>query len=358
VAREAAVAIFTCRGVFAAVSGRVSTARSLRISVPGSTANLGPGFDIWGIALDLRNEFICDRADRKDGSLKINLFSGDQNLVPPASLPSKVENDNLFVRAYHYLLKKAGQDPVAWDVKVIVNVPFSRGLGSSSTAILAGLTLANETLRREFQMAYRIEQILDFALEFEPHPDNLTAALYGGWNLCMPMSSQMLNADATGGVDGPHYHRLPLTVRAPVRIAGVIPDIKLETRDARQLIPVSISRSDLIFQTSRVAALVYLLQQQSYSSADIAAWRWAMDDRMHTSQRAHLIPGMFDIFEDWYRDGAYGCFLSGAGSTLLAFWPETADIASLDLTRRLREKKIAAIQREFHVDHNGLMILA
>ena len=335
-------AIFTCRGVFTAISDRVSSAPSLRISVPASTANLGPGFDIWGIALDLRNDFICDRADRKDGSIKLSFLSGDQTVVAPASLPRKVENDNLFVRAYNYLLKKAGQTPVAWDVKIIVNVPFSRGLGSSSTAILAGLTLANETLRREF----------------EPHPDNLTAALYGGWNLCMPLGGQTPNIDAEKGASGPAFHRLPITVKAPVRIAGIIPDLKLETRDSRQLIPVSVSRADLVFQTSRVAALVYLLQQETYSAADVSAWRRAMDDRMHTSQRAHLIPGMFDIFEDWYRDGAYGCFLSGAGSTLLAFWPENIDIGSLDLTRRLREKKIAAIQREFRVDQNGLMVLA
>lgn len=326
--------------------------------MPASTANLGPGFDIWGIALDLRNEFICDRADRKDGSLKLSFLSGDQSIVSPASLPRKVEEDNLFVRTYNYLLKKAGQTPVAWDVKIIVNVPFSRGLGSSSTAILAGLTLANETLRREYQMAYRIEQILDFALEFEPHPDNLTAALYGGWNLCMPLSQQAQNAGSAQAVAGPAFHRLPVTVRAPVRIAGIIPDLRLETRDSRQLIPVSVSRSDLIFQTSRVAALVYLLQQDRFSAADIMAWRRAMEDRMHTAQRAHLIPGMFEIFEDWYREGAFGCFLSGAGSTLLAFWPEATDFSSLDLARRLREKKIAAIQREFRIDYNGLMVLA
>jgi homoserine kinase len=332
----------------------VSGVPSLRISVPASTANLGPGFDIWGIALDLRNEFICDRAERKDGSIKLSFLSGDHSVVAPASLPRRVENDNLFVRAYNYLLKKAGQGPVAWDVKIIVNVPFSRGLGSSSTAILAGLTLANETLRRDFQMAYRIDQILDFALEFEPHPDNLTAALYGGWNLCMPLGGPPGNVD---GTTGPAFQRLPLVVKAPVRLAGIIPDLKLETRDSRQLIPVSISRADLVFQTSRVAALVYLLQQETFSPGDITAWRRAMDDRMHTSQRAHLIPGMFDIFDDWYREGAYGCFLSGAGSTLMAFWPEATDFASLDLGRRLREKKIAAIQREFRVDHNGLMIL-
>ena len=79
--------------------------------MPASTANLGPGFDIWGIALDLRNDFICDRADRKDGSIKLSFLSGDQTVVAPASLPRKVENDNRVVRAYNYLLKKAGQTP-------------------------------------------------------------------------------------------------------------------------------------------------------------------------------------------------------------------------------------------------------
>lgn len=330
---------------------------NLRISVPASTANLGPGFDIWGIALDLRNEFICDKANRSDGSIRLSFFAGDAKTVTSSTLPKKVEPDNLFVKAYNYLMKKAGQPPVAYDVQIMVNVPFSRGLGSSSTAILAGLTLANETLRREHQMAYRIEQILDFALEFEPHPDNLTAALYGGWNLCLPTGLAAAPGDAEA-TSGPSFAHLQLKIRAKVKMAGVIPDLKLETRDSRQLIPVTISRGDLIFQTSRVAALVSLLNKDDLSAADAANFRTAMDDRMHTTQRAHLIPGMFDIFEDWYRDGALGCFLSGAGSTLLAFWPDTADIATLDLGRRLREQKIPATQREFQIDQNGLMVLA
>lgn len=331
---------------------------SLRISVPASTANLGPGFDIWGIALDLRNEFICDKAGRSDGSIRLSFFAGGSGSVTSQALPKKVEPDNLFVKAYAYLMKKAGQNPVAYDVQVMVNVPFSRGLGSSSTAILAGLTLANETLRREHQMAYRIEQLLDFALEFEPHPDNLTAALFGGWNLCLPSASAPAAGEDAPHENGPSFMRLPLKVRAPVKIMGVIPDLKLETRDSRQLIPVTISRADLTFQTSRVAAIVALLQKEELGDSDRLAFRAAMEDRMHTNQRAHLIPGMFEIFEDWYRDGAYGCFLSGAGSTLLAFWPQTADLKNLSLTRRLAEKKIAAVQREFQIDQNGLMVLA
>ncbi|MCS6971847.1 MAG: homoserine kinase [Leptospiraceae bacterium] len=325
---------------------------SLRISVPASTANLGPGFDIWGIALDLRNEFHCDRADRKDGSLRVALTSGDPQLVPPASLPRKVSSNNLFVRAYNLLFQKANVAPLAWDVQVVVQVPLSRGLGSSSTAILAGLTLANETLRREYKMAYRVEQLLEFALELEPHPDNLTASLYGGWNLCLPLVSE------DGVKQAFSFRRLPLKIRAPVRIAGVIPDLELETRDSRQLIPVNIPRSDLVFQTSRVAALVYLLSQEELTPALVAEFRTAMEDRLHTLQRAHLIPEMLAIFEDWYREGAYGCFLSGAGSTLLAFWPQHTDFSALDLAQRLRGHKIAAVQREFRVDHNGLMVLS
>lgn len=333
------------------VSAKRPAGTSLRISVPASTANLGPGFDIWGIALDLRNEFVCDRAERKDGSIHLSFFSGDAGTVPAKALPKKVEPDNLFVKAYNFLMKKAAQQPAAYDVQVLVNVPFSRGLGSSSTAILAGLTLANETLRREHHMAYRIEQLLEFALEFEPHPDNLTAALYGGWNLCLPL-------DGPTAEGGPSFHHLPLKVRAKVKLAGIIPDLKLETRDSRQLIPVSVSRADLIFQTSRVAALVSLLNKEEINSHDAPAFRAAMDDRMHTTQRSHLIPGMFDIFADWYREGALGCFLSGAGSTLLAFWPQEAEIASLDLGRRMREKNIPSVAREFQIDQNGLMVLA
>ncbi|HRP68273.1 MAG TPA: homoserine kinase [Turneriella sp.] len=348
----------------------------LRISVPASTANLGPGFDIWGIALDLRNEFVCTRAARNDGSLRLSFQTGDAKTVPVSSLPKKTDADNLFIKTYNYLIKKAGQTPLSYDVNIVVNVPFSRGLGSSSTAILAGLTLANETLRREYQLAYRIEQILEFALEFEPHPDNLTAALYGGWNLCLPKITALIgetagsSKDKKGTVpsntavpqspleDGPSFMRLPMKVRAPIQIAGVIPDLKLETRDSRQLIPVTVSRSDLIFQTSRVAALVALLNEEKLSAAHKTAFRTAMEDRMHTSQRAHLIPEMFQIFEDWYTEGALGCFLSGAGSTLLAFWPSSIDVSQLDLAKRFTAKKIQATQRAFQLDSHGLMLLS
>jgi len=326
---------------------------SLRISVSASTANLGPGFDIWGIALELRNEFICDRAKRTDGSVKISFAAGSSGVVTPSQLPKRVEADNLFIRAYSGLMKKAGQAPQSYDVQIVVNVPFSRGLGSSSTAILAGLTLANETLRRDHQMAYRIEQLMEFALEYEPHPDNLTAALYGGWNLCLPKE----NPSVAGG-GGPSFLRVPMHIKAPVKLAGIVPDLKLETRDSRQLIPVTIGRPDLIFQTSRVAALVHLLNKEDLTGRDQEAFRAAIEDKMHTTQRSHLIPGMFEIFEDWYAAGAMGCFLSGAGSTLLAFWPRDIDTASLDLGRRLREKKIQSVAREFQVDQNGLMVLS
>lgn len=321
----------------------------MRISVPASTANLGPGFDIWGIALDLRNEFICEGSKRTDGTIKLSFAAGTTGAVQASALPKRVDEDNLFVKAYTGLMKKAGQSPKAYDVQVVVNVPFSRGLGSSSTAILAGLTLANETLRREHQLAYRIEQLMEFALEHEPHPDNLTAALYGGWNLCLPSSG------AVGA--GPSFLRVPLSIKGKIKIAGIIPDLKLETRDSRQLISATISRPDLIFQTSRVAALVHLLSKEDISARDQEVFRAAIEDRMHTTQRSHLIPGMFDIFEDWYRAGALGCFLSGAGSTLLAFWPASVDVASLDLGRRLKERKIASLSREFQVDQNGLMVL-
>lgn len=92
-------------------------------------------------------------------------------------------------------------------------------------------------------MAYRIEQLLDFALEFEPHPDNLTAAIYGGWNLCLPGNQP--------AESGPAFLRLPLKVKAPVKIAGIIPDLKLETRDSRRLYP-SACRAQTWFFKRRV----------------------------------------------------------------------------------------------------------
>ena len=315
----------------------------LRISVPATTANLGPGFDIWGLALDLRNEFICEKVFPNDGKLSVSFHAGASQVVQAADLPKSIQSDNLFIQAFNSLFKKAGVEPHAYKVQILVNVPFSRGLGSSSTAILAGLVLANETLRREYSLAYRSEQLLEFALEFEPHPDNLMASYYGGWQLCLP------------GTNG--YHHAQLDLRAPIKIAGVIPALPLETRDSRQLIPEQVSRSELVFQTSRVALLTNLLSKPEMSERDQSIFRMALEDKMHTQQRAHLIPGMLETFDTWHELGALGCFLSGAGSTLLAFWPRETDTTTLNLGKIFKEKKIDVLEREFRIDFQGLMLL-
>jgi homoserine kinase len=266
---------------------------STTVSTPATSANLGPGFDSLGLALQLYNRFeVTESGDDPDlptievkGPLGADLSTGP---------------DNLFFRAFALLFKQQQVDLPSVRIRMTINVPPGCGLGSSATAVVGGLVAANELLRLQDRAVSR-EELLALAVEAEAgnHPDNVAPALLGG-------------LVATTSVDGKiHAVKTPF----PDALKAVIftPSFPMDTVAGRKLLPSSYSKADVTFNTGRVALLLTALQTGRYELIGEA-----MQDRLHQPYRQVLFPAMPDIIDAAIAAGAYGASLSGGGSSLIA----------------------------------------
>jgi homoserine kinase len=202
---------------------------------------------------------------------------------------------NLVARSVTETLRRLGIHAGGIRVRMLNRIPLSRGLGSSSAAVLGGVAaaaaLAGATLSPE--------EMLDLALPFEGHPDNITPALLGG----LTVSTL---------VDG-KVRCVKLPVPEGLRAIAVIPDFHLSTDKARKALPATVPRADAVFNVGRVALFLAAMQ-----AGRLDLLRQAARDRLHQPYRAPLVPGMAEVLAEGERAGALACFLSGAGPTLLA----------------------------------------
>ncbi len=318
------------------------------VSIPATSANIGPGFDVWGIAFGLRNRFTAvfsEQIPQIQRICNLEFIPGELVLQTTAKNDAiNLENNdnNLICKSYFSLFEKAGFPPEKVFVKVHVEIPLERGLGSSSTAILAGMIIANEIMRKKHSFVYTMDDIFQFASTYEGHPDNIGPALYGGW-----INSMKINGK---------YVRMQIPLKAPVKIMGIIPHRPLLTSKAREVVPASLSMEDVTFHTSRTGALGYLLSRPEWNASEAELFRVAMDDVIHQNQRADYIPGMKETFRYWKDNGAYGAYLSGAGTTLLGFWPMDMDEKKLDLSRKMKEMGVDATGFFPRIDGEGAIL--
>lgn len=256
----------------------------VRVLVPASTANLGPGFDAFGLALALYNTVEM----QEDEGTHISISGeGAQTLAQDAS--------NLVVRAAQRLFDAAGVRLRGLRLALHNAIPLGRGLGSSAAAIVGGLVAANELAHRPLTRP----DLLKLAVQMEGHPDNVAPALLGGLVVASASESELVYAQVT----------LP-----PMRLVVAVPDFALLTREARAVLPASVSRQDAVFNLGRAALVLLALQRGDY-----ALLARALDDRLHQPYRAQLIPGMEAVCAAARAAGAAGVALSGAGPSLVAF---------------------------------------
>ncbi|MBU6250126.1 MAG: homoserine kinase [Cyanobacteria bacterium REEB417] len=275
---------------------RPSVGQGVVVHVPATTANLGPGFDCLGAALELDNVFevrcIPGGSERFDliieGSEGAHLRGGPDNLV---------------YRSAQRVWKEAGLEPVALEARVRLAVPPARGLGSSATAIVAGLLGANALAAEPLST----EKLLELAIDIEGHPDNVVPSLVGG--LCM-----------TAKAASQRWRVLRCGWSPDVRAVVAIPAIRLTTSEARRAMPKAIPIPDAV---SNLGALTLLLQGLRTGNGDLIAD--GMHDRLHEPYRWGLIQGGRSVREAALAAGAWGCVISGAGPSLLALC--TADVA-------------------------------
>jgi homoserine kinase len=296
-----------------------ATPHQVHVRVPATTANLGSGFDIFGLALQLYNVFTLTSTPTPGWRV---------TLPPQARLPA--DERNLVFRAARALCLRVGKVPPGLHLSLEMGIPQSRGLGSSSSAIVGGLLAANaltgNTLGRE--------ALLAMAVAIEGHPDNVTPALMGGMTLSYSVETRQ------------RYVALPFP--ADLTLVVAIPDFELSTAQARAVLPAQVKRADAIFNCSRTALLVQALHQRDY-----ALLATAMDDRLHQPYRAPLVPGMAAAIEAGYAAGARGVALSGAGPTLLAIADTAPDVVGQALQTAFAQQGVTCTIRLLQADTTG-----
>lgn len=290
---------------------------TIKVSVPATTANLGPGFDCLGAAWTLHNDFRFTRL--ADGEALEILAKGE------GADKLTTDETNFVYQSFSKLFAHLNQPVPPVRIEIEAAIPLSRGLGSSATAIVGGLvganSLAGEPLNRD--------QIAAIATEIEGHPDNVVPALMGGCRL------------AASGIDQ-DWEICELPWNDAIIPILAIPDFTLSTETARLVLPDSYSRADAIFSTSHLGLLVRALDTGR------ADWlKAALQDRIHEPYRTKLIPGRDVVQRAAIAAGAHGMVISGAGPTLLALGP--ADKAGAIAAAMVAGWQSCEIQAQSHV---------
>ncbi|HIK57305.1 MAG TPA: homoserine kinase [Synechococcales cyanobacterium M55_K2018_004] len=302
---------------------------SVTVTVPATTANLGPGFDCLGAALTLGNTFRFSRLPSATIEAVIIDVTGTE-----AERVSRNET-NLAYQAFVRLFQTIGQAPPAVHIEIELAVPLARGLGSSATAIVGGLLGANGLAGLPLSQA----EIAKLAIAMEGHPDNVVPALMGG---CRLAATDAAGQWAIAEVPW-HFSVVPVIA---------IPNFELSTTEARRVLPAQYSRADAIFN---MAHLGLLLRGLETGQAD---WlRAALQDRIHQPYRQSLITGYDAVQRAAGAAGAYGMVISGAGPTLLALTSEDRAAAVAAAMAAAWSTEGISVQTEsLRVDRQGAML--
>ncbi|MDI3256586.1 MAG: homoserine kinase [Kyrpidia sp.] len=262
---------------------------AVKVRVPATTANLGPGFDSLGMALQLYNEIELELIDQ---GLQFEVTGVGADMIPATS-------ENVIYKAVQCVFDQLGRRRPGLRLRLHNAVPVTRGLGSSAAAIVGGLVAANEVCHRPLSS----DHLLELAVRMEGHPDNVAAALLGG-------------IVVSGRVGGKTRH-VKLPVPRDLVCVVVVPEVPLPTKESRKVLPGSVPFEDAVHNVNRVALLLGAL-----ATGDLELVGAAMEDVLHEPYRMSLIPGMSRAAEAGRESGALGVVLSGSGPTLIAFCRE------------------------------------
>ena len=293
------------------------------VKIPATSANLGPGFDCLAIALTLYNTvtLIPDTYFRLD-------ISGEGEQWLPR------DRNNLVARTVDKFFARIGRGTPEFALQLNNRIPMTGGIGSSSAALIGALLAANAMAGSPLNQS----ELLEVACEEEGHPDNVSAALVGGFIVAV------MDQDR------------PVVVSVPVpehlRIVTLIPGFSISTSKARDILRPRVSRRDAVFNLSRCALFVTAMQQ-----GRLEFLRVATQDRLHQPQRQQLFPAMPDILQAALDAGAVGSFLSGAGSALVALTiADDQDQVSAAMSRAANELGVGHRIMTLDVAHEGASV--
>ncbi|KAG2195422.1 hypothetical protein INT47_002861 [Mucor saturninus] len=309
----------------------MDTPRKFRIKSPCSTANIGPGFDVLGISLSLY--LTIDVEVLKEGKAFEMTYSGEGAKDVPLT-----PEQNLITKTALYVLSANGISTLPQPLKIHVDnpIPLGRGLGSSGAAVVGGVLLGNAL----GQLKLSRDRLLDYCLMIERHPDNVAAALMGGFVASylreldpkdmegVPASESLLEIALSQQVPQPPLgigHYVNLGWAKEIKCIAIVPQFQVATAKARAVLPTQYERQDVVFNFQRLAVLTTALGQSPPNAELIYN---AMQDKIHQPYRKTLIPGLPEIlstitYEKY--DGLLGICLSGAGPTILALATKNFD---------------------------------
>ena len=261
--------------------------RSVTVRAPATSANMGPGFDCLGIALDIWNIVTVEV-----GEFGFEISGEGEDELP-------WDESNLVFQSITRVFEECGRSMPPLSVRCHNDIPATRGLGSSSAALVSGLTIGNELCGGQLEQ----DDLLQIAASIEGHPDNVAPSIYGGMQIAVSHDDRVVSA--------------PVPVPDELSAVLFVPNVPMPTEEARGLLKSEVPRSDAVFNIGRAALLVSAMATGELDRLDIAT-----EDRLHQPARQTIFFPMNNIIRAARGAGALGAFLSGAGSTVLALATE------------------------------------
>ena len=295
--------------------------RYFKVRVPATSANMGPGFDSLGIAFKLFNEYI---------------FAEIESGVKFIGFQSEFDNkNNIIFKAMEKVFKDYNYDYSGLRIEIInCNIPVSRGLGSSSSCIIAGIIGAFSIMGKDINKS----EVLKYAVEIEGHPDNVCPAIYGG------MVTVVMEDNA------PIFNKID--IKEEVRFVALIPEFKFYTEKARSILPKEISLKDGVYNVGRTALLV-----SAFANGNYNLLKYAMKDKFHQAYRSRLIEGYDMLIKECMKLGALGCFLSGAGPTIMTVVGSEDKAFKSNIKKFIEENNLKYTVVELKIDKIGATVL-
>ena len=295
----------------------------VKVCVPATTANCGPGFDAVGMACTLYNDFELTLHPSGTGRVDIRIAGEGEDRLSRTS-------SNIVVQAILQVANKAGCMNPDIDLAMTNRIPLARGLGSSAAAIVGGVVCANEALGNPLTK----EELLNIASFMEGHPDNVAPALYGGITLSI--------------MEEEKAKTLRFMPPKDLKLIVAVPEFTLATIIARQVLPTKIPFGDAVFNVSRTALLVGALATGNYGFLSSA-----LHDKLHQPYRQQLIKGMQDVFGAALKAGALGTVISGAGPCLIAYATGNEELIGEHMVRAFAKHSVNSYYLTLAIDAQG-----
>jgi len=304
------------------------------VKVPATSANLGPGFDCFGLALPIYNTITIEELVDPNEDIQINVFS-DEFDINELHIPT--DKSNIIYKAVDLLFAYIGQTPQSMRINVYSDIPLARGFGSSASVIAGALLATNELLGSPAD----IPALISIGTEIEGHPDNIAPAILGGFILS---SQESDGSVTTRKLNWPENWKITMCV----------PDFELPTAISRSVLPDKVSFQDATYNARRTAMMI-----EAIASKDEELFRLGMKDRLHQPYRTKLVPGLDEIMSKLkHRDNVLGTALSGAGPGVIIITSDanTDEVQSI-VQDTWNEYSVNAYCKTVNIENDGARFL-